>query len=79
MQAVAELKEAFPNYNLTELALRWILMFAAVSCVIPGARNADQAEANVAASSLPPLTAVEMANVERIYNSLIKPSVHGLW
>ena len=47
LQAVAELKAAFPNYNLTELALRWILMFAAVSCVIPGARNPDQAEANI--------------------------------
>ena len=38
--------------TMAQLALRWILMFEAITVVIPGARNAEQARANAAASRL---------------------------
>jgi aryl-alcohol dehydrogenase-like predicted oxidoreductase len=40
-----------------QFALRWILMHDAVSTVIPGARNPEQAQANAAAADLAPLDA----------------------
>jgi len=41
--------------TMTQLALQYILASDAVSVVIPGARNADQARQNAAAGKLPPL------------------------
>ncbi|MBW8781165.1 MAG: aldo/keto reductase [Verrucomicrobia bacterium] len=45
------------GWTMADWALRWCLDFSAVSVVIPGARNPDQARANVHASWLPPLGA----------------------
>ncbi len=41
--------------SLADVALRWCLDFDAVSVIIPGARNPEQARANARASTLPPL------------------------
>ena len=41
--------------SMAQLALRWILMFEAVTVAIPGAKNVEQARANAAAATLPPL------------------------
>jgi len=60
-------------------ALRWILMFDAVSVVIPGASRVDQVDANTAAASLPPLTETQMASLREVYERWVKPSVHQLW
>ncbi len=41
--------------TMADMALRWCLDFDAVSAIIPGARNPEQARANARASALPPL------------------------
>src|SRR5690606_17947304 len=45
---------------ISQLALRWILMYEAVSVVIPGARIHVQALGNIAAAVLPPLSQATM-------------------
>ena len=79
LKAVHELKKTFDTENLAPIALRWILMFDAVSTVIPGASKAEQVRQNTSATLLPPLSQTEMREVERIYNQYIKSSVHHLW
>ena len=68
-----------PGATLAQFALRWILSFEAVSCVIPGARRPDQVIANAAASELPPLDPATMAAVQETYDGLIRPLVHHRW
>jgi aryl-alcohol dehydrogenase-like predicted oxidoreductase len=64
---------------MAAFALRWILMAEAVTVVIPGARNAEQAKANAAAADLAPLSADVMAAIREIYKRLIAPHVHQRW
>jgi aryl-alcohol dehydrogenase-like predicted oxidoreductase len=52
------------GYTLPQAALKWVLAHPAVSTVIPGMRNAAQAEANCGASDLPPMPA---ALVDRLH------------
>ena len=40
--------------SLPQFALRWVTMFDAVTCAIPGARRRAQVEENAAAADLPP-------------------------
>src|SRR3954466_12510133 len=61
--------------TLAQFALRWIVMFDAVSTVIPGARNAGQAQANAAAAALPPLDEATMERVRAVYEERIAPYV----
>lgn len=68
-----------PGVSLAQFALRWILMFDAVSCAIPGAKNPAQVESNAAASDLTPLTDAAMAEVQRVYDEMIRPLVHHRW
>jgi aryl-alcohol dehydrogenase-like predicted oxidoreductase len=80
LEAVEELKALLPEgVSLAQFALRWILMFDAVSCAIPGAKRPSQVEDNARAADLPPLTPETMQAVERIYNQRIKPMVHQRW
>ncbi len=79
LKAVNSLKALFKTENLAPIALRWILMFDAVSTVIPGASHPDQVVHNVTAMNLPPLTDEEMEGVKTIYETYIKDSVHHLW
>lgn len=65
--------------TLAQFALRWILMNDAVTVVIPGAKNAQQALANIGAASLPPLSQEAMDAVARIYAEDIRPHVHQRW
>jgi len=64
---------------MSQFALRWILMFDAVSCAIPGGKRPEQVAENCRASDLPPLTPEAMAEVERIYKQKISPQVHHRW
>lgn len=64
---------------MAAFALRWILMAEAVTVVIPGARNGEQAKANAAAADLAPLAADVMAATREIYTRLIAPHVHQRW
>ena len=80
LEAVDQLKALFPeDRSLALWALRWILMFDEVSCVIPGASKMPHVEANVSASELPPLTEEQMTGVKEIYREYIKDSVHQRW
>jgi aryl-alcohol dehydrogenase-like predicted oxidoreductase len=80
LDAVDELKRLTPaGATLAQFALRWILMFDAVTCAIPGARTAEQASANAAAADLPPIDAHTMAAVREIYDTRIAPHVHRSW
>ncbi len=80
LAAVEELKTMVPpGVTLPQWALRWILMFDAVTCAIPGARRPPQIEDNVRASALPPLTDTEMQAVQKLYDDKIRPLVHQRW
>lgn len=79
LQAVNALKQEFPGKNLAMLALKWILMFDAVSCVIPGASKVEQVLSNIQVEKSPSLSFEEMRKIESIYCKYIKPSVHQLW
>jgi aryl-alcohol dehydrogenase-like predicted oxidoreductase len=80
LAAVEKLRPLVPEgATLAQLALRWILMDGAVSVVIPGARNRQQALANIAAAELPALPASVMDTVSRIYDQDIRPHVHQRW
>ena len=80
LRAAGQLRRLAPaGATLPQFALRWILMFDAVSCVIPGVRRPSQLEDNVRASELRPLSRVKMAAVNKIYNTNIRPLVHHRW
>jgi aryl-alcohol dehydrogenase-like predicted oxidoreductase len=68
-----------PGATLGQLALRWTLMFEAVSCAIPGARTPQQARENAAAADLPPLDPATMAAVKAVYDERLRPLVHASW
>jgi aryl-alcohol dehydrogenase-like predicted oxidoreductase len=80
LAAVEELRPLVPEgATMAQMALRWILMFDAVSCAIPGAKNPAQAAGNVAASGLAPLSEETMATVREVYDRWIRPHVHFRW
>ena len=68
-----------PGMSLAQFALRWILMFPAVTCAIPGAKRPAQAAENISAADLPPLSDEVMAQVQALYEARIKPLVHHIW
>jgi aryl-alcohol dehydrogenase-like predicted oxidoreductase len=80
LTAVEALKKLFPDSeNLAAWAIRWILMFDEVSCVIPGASKLRHVESNVKASDLPALTDEQMAGVKAVYEKYVKEHVHQVW
>ncbi|RWX13374.1 aldo/keto reductase [Rhizobium hidalgonense] len=80
LQAVEEVRKLVPaGATMAAFALRWILMAEAVTVVIPGARNGEQARANADAADLAPLSADVMAATREIYERLIAPHVHQRW
>jgi aryl-alcohol dehydrogenase-like predicted oxidoreductase len=64
---------------MASFALRWILEFSEVSCVIPGARNERQVLENIKAAELPALASAQMEALARIYQDQIRPLVHQRW
>ncbi len=80
LDAVEELRALVPEgATLAQLALRWILMFDAVSTIIPGAKTPEQARANAAAAGLPPLSDETMRRIAELYDERIAPLVHQRW
>lgn len=80
LAAVEELRKLLPaGVPMSQFALRWILMFDAVTCAIPGGKRAEQVAANCSASELPPLSPDAMAGVRRIYDEKIRPLVQERW
>jgi aryl-alcohol dehydrogenase-like predicted oxidoreductase len=80
LEAVDALRPLVPDgATMSQFALRWILMFDAVTCAIPGAKNARQARENAAAAALPPIGPATMDAVRAIYDERIRPLVHHHW
>jgi len=80
LQAVEEARSLMPaGMTMAQFALRWILMFDAVSCAIPGARRPAQAEDNARAADFPALTDDTMRAIGEIYQRRIQPLVHQYW
>jgi aryl-alcohol dehydrogenase-like predicted oxidoreductase len=80
LRAVEELRPLVPpGATLAQLALRWITMFPEVSCAIPGGKNPQQVEQNVAAADLPPLDAAAMQTAREVYDRYFRAAVHPLW
>jgi aryl-alcohol dehydrogenase-like predicted oxidoreductase len=80
LDAVDALRPLVPaGLSMTQFALRWILMFDAVTCAIPGAKTVTQARDNAAAADGPPLSPETMAAVRAIYDTRIRPLVHARW
>jgi aryl-alcohol dehydrogenase-like predicted oxidoreductase len=80
LEAVERFRPLVPEgATLAQTALRWILGFDAVSCVIPGAKTPAQARDNAAAADLPPLSPATMDAVRAIYDALVREHVHAGW
>jgi aryl-alcohol dehydrogenase-like predicted oxidoreductase len=80
LKAVAELAPLVPQGStMAQFALRWILMFDAVTLAIPGAKNSKQATDNARAADLPPIDKPAMDKIRSIYDSRIREQVHQRW
>ena len=80
LAAVEELRTLVPaGTSMPQFALRWILMFDAVTCAIPGGKRPAQVAENCAASDLPALSDAAMQTVRRVYEKKIRPLVHARW
>ena len=80
LEAAEELRSLVPQgASMAQFALRWILMFDAVSAAIPGAKSPAQVQDNVSAADLPPLSQAQMETVRLIYDRHIRELVHARW
>ncbi len=80
LDAVEQIRKLVPNsMTMSQFALRWILMFDAVTCAIPGGKTAAQITDNCAASGLPALSDDTMKRVADIYLEKVAPQVHQRW
>lgn len=80
LDAVEMLKEIFPNqHNIAPFALRWILDFSEVSCIIPGASKQQHLHSNLKSIEIPRLSDEQHKAVQAVYQQHIKPHVHQLW
>ena len=74
----AALKPLVPaGLTMAEMALRWCLDFDAVSTIIPGAKNPDQARANARAASLAPLSGELHAKLAAFYELEVAAHIRG--
>jgi aryl-alcohol dehydrogenase-like predicted oxidoreductase len=80
LAAVERLRAILPgSAPMSSWALRWILMDAAVSTVIPGARTDEHAVANARACDLAALRPEVMGAIADLYRAQISPQVHQRW
>jgi aryl-alcohol dehydrogenase-like predicted oxidoreductase len=80
LDAVEELEAICPDdMSMVQFALRWILMFDAVSCAIPGVKRPSQAKENFAAADFAPLSEETMEMIREIYDEHIREHVHHRW
>src|SRR6185503_12246342 len=74
LEAVRRLRPLVPaGATMAQFALRWIADQDAVTVVIPGARNPEQARGNASATALAPLGAEAHEAVRAVYDELIRP------
>jgi aryl-alcohol dehydrogenase-like predicted oxidoreductase len=80
LKAVEELRPLVPqNMSMAQMALRWILMFDAVTCAVPGAKRPAQLEDNLRAADLPALSDETMESIQAVYDRNIRALVHSQW
>ncbi len=80
LEAVETLRQYLPDgVAMAPFALRWILMQAAVTTVIPGAKTPAQAAMNASASALPPIAPDVIDALRDLYSQRIAPHVHHAW
>jgi aryl-alcohol dehydrogenase-like predicted oxidoreductase len=80
LEAVEEIRQLVPaGTAMTQFALRWILMFDAVTCAIPGGKRPEQVAENCKASDLPGIPMEVMQKVKGIYDARVKGLVHQRW
>jgi aryl-alcohol dehydrogenase-like predicted oxidoreductase len=76
LRAVDSLKDLLgADVSMAEMALKWILMFEEISCVIPGASRPEQVLANIEASSASALSQKQMNGIKKIYDEMIWPII----
>lgn len=79
VDAAREVAAIAGDADTAAFALRWVIDQPGVTAVIPGARDVAQVRGNVAAAALPPLTAGQLSDLERLYDERIRASVHDRW
>jgi len=80
LAAVDEIRGWLPTeVSMPQFALRWILMYDAVTCAIPGGKRPSQVRDNCAASDLPALSDAVMGAIRVIYDRKIRGAVHQRW
>ena len=80
LAAVDGIRPLVPSgVSMAQFALRWCLMFDAVTCVIPGAKRPDQVEDNSRAGDLPAIDHSAMEALRVVYDTYIRGLVHHLW
>lgn len=80
LEAVEELRALLPaGVSMAQFALRWIFMFPAVTCAIPGGKRPSQVADNCAASGLAALSDDTMAAIRDLYDRKIRAGVHQRW
>lgn len=80
LQVVDQLRPFIPSgSSMAQMALRWILMFPAITCAIPGGKRPSQVQENVAAADLPPLSEGSMKAIDILYNKQVRQYVHHYW
>jgi aryl-alcohol dehydrogenase-like predicted oxidoreductase len=80
LKAVEELRPLVPaSMSMAQMALRWILMFDAVTCTVPGAKRPSQAEDNIHAAEFPSLSEVTMKQIRKVYEKHIREQVENHW
>jgi aryl-alcohol dehydrogenase-like predicted oxidoreductase len=80
LAAVDQLRPLVPDsMSMAQFALRWILMFDAVSCAIPGAKNPAQVEENSLGADRGRLSSHTMRTVQEVYGERIRGLVHHYW
>ena len=66
-----------PGQTMAEWALRWCLDFEAVSVVIPGAKNPEQARGNIRAGALASLGATTHVQLAAYYERNVAAHIRG--
>lgn len=78
VELAAALRAHVPaGLTMAEMALRWCLDFEAVSVIIPGAKNPDQARANARAAALAPLGATKHVQLAAFYERHVAAHIRG--
>jgi len=80
LEAVEQIRALLPvGSTMPQFALRWILMFDAVTCAIPGGKRPEQVSDNCRASDLAPLAPETMSKISSIYDETVRAQVHQRW